>query len=478
MLEKYVIAVDLGAESGRVMRVGFNGKELTLERESQFANIPVKAGNTLYWDILRLWYDVRTGIDATVSTATSIGVDTWGTDFALLDHQGNLLANPVHYRDNRIQGMKDWVSERISLWVVFQRTGIQYMPVNTLYQIASIVRDDSPILEYAATFLTIPDLLNAWLTGTYACEYTNATTTQCYNPRQHDWDREILSSLGIPGDIFPSIVQPGTQIGAYQNVPVIAPACHDTGSAVVAIPTTVADFAYLSSGTWSLLGLEVDEPIINQTAFESNITNEGGVYGTIRLLKNVMGLWLAQECRNTWRKRGASYSHDELVALAAEARPFHSLIDPDHPMFIHAGDMPSRIQSYCQRSAQPVPDTVGAVIRCVFESLALKYRFALEKLLSLTQHDVSRLHVVGGGSQNKLLCQMTANSTGLPVYAGPVEATAMGNGIIQFITLGEIENLAQAREILSRSVTLTHYEPEDRGEWEQAYLRFLELLGE
>lgn len=478
MSEKYVTAVDLGAESGRVMRVGFDGKHFTLKCAAQFPNKPVLAGDTLHWDILNLWHNTYTWIDANISATSSIGVDAWGNDFGLLDRQGTLLSNPVHYRDKRTQGMTEWISERVPLRTIFERTGIQYLPLNGLYQIASMVRDNSPLLDCAATFLTMPDLFNYWLTGERVGEYTNATTTQCYNPRQRNWDKETLTQLGIPTHIFPATVQPGTQIGTYQNVPVLAPACHDTGSAVVAIPTTTDEFAYLSSGTWSLLGLEVEQPIINDAAFEANVTNEGGVYGTIRLLKNVMGLWLAQECRATWQTRGTTYSYDELVDLASQAAPFRSLIDPDHAMFVRGGDMPARIQDFCRQSAQPVPENVGEVMRCIFESLALKYRFVLEKLLSLTQRTVQRLHIVGGGSQNTLLCQMTADCTGLPVYAGPVEATALGNGIVQLIALGEIADLEQAREILSKTSSLTPYEPQNRDAWQTIFERFLDLLGE
>jgi rhamnulokinase len=473
---KRVIAVDLGAESGRVMPVAFDGSTLSLHEGHVFSNGPVKAGERLYWDILRLWCEAQRGIDALLPGSLSLGIDTWGNDFALLDRDGRLLANPVHYRDRRTDGMAEWVSERVPRRAIFERTGIQYLLLNALYQIASLVRDRSPLLDVAATFLTIPDLLNCWLTGQVACEFTNATTTQCYNPRRQDWDRETLAALGIPTHIFPIIVQPGTRLGEYRGVPVIAPACHDTGSAVIAVPATTADFAYISSGTWSLLGLEVREPIITDAAFAANITNEGGACGTFRLLKNVMGLWLTQECRRTWQEQGQTYSYDELVALANEAKPFRSLIDPDHPSFMYHGDIPARVRDFCAKSDQPSPETVGQVIRTVYESLALKYRFVVDDLIRLTGRRVEVVHVVGGGSRNALLCQMTADVLERPVLAGPVEATAFGNALVQFIALGEIADLAEARRLLGRSVTLTRYDPRPSAALQETYKHFRALV--
>ena len=476
MTGQHVIAIDLGAESGRVIRVTLDGDGLHLEESHRFLNTPVWARGRLYWDVLRLWHEISTGIRAVASGAAALGVDTWGVDFALLDRNGELLANPVHYRDSRTDGMMDWVFERVPRRTVFERTGIQFMQINGLYQLASMVRENSPLLEAAATLLTFPDLFNYWLSGSRTCEFTHATTLQCYNPRKGDWDYETLSALGIPTAIFPEVVPPGTQLGTYEGIPVIAPASHDTGSAVVAVPTTTADYAYLSSGTWSLLGLEVDQPVINDASYEANVTNEGGAYGTFRLLKNVMGLWLAQQCRATWKAEGMTYSYDDLTALAAEAEPFRSLIDPDDPMFLPPGDMPARIREFCRRSGQPVPETVGQVMRTVYESLALKYRVVLERLIALTGRRVERLHIIGGGVKNRLLCGMAANAIGRPVVAGPVEATALGNAIVQYIALGELESIAQGRELLSRTVGTTVYEPDDRAAWEAQVERFKALL--
>ncbi len=471
----HVIAIDLGAELGRVTRVDFDGEKLRLDEVHRFPNIPVPTHGTLYWDILRLWHEIVTGIEQASASAAGIGVDAWGVDFGLLDRDGRLVGNPTHYRDRRTDGMFEWVFARVPRREVFERTGIQFMLLNTLYQLSSMVATQSAQLEAATTYLSIPDLFNYWLTGEKVCEFTHATTTQFYNPRAGDWDRQMLAQLGIPTELFGTIVPPGTRVGAYEGIPVFAPASHDTGSAVVAIPTTTEDYAYLSSGTWSLLGLEINTPVINDASYAANVTNEGGVNGTFRFLKNVVGLWIAQQCRATWRAQGEDYSYDDLTRLAVNAEPFRSLIEPDDPAFLPHGDMPARIREFCQRSGQPVPETVGQVMRAIYESLALKYRLVLDDLIALSGRRVERLHVIGGGTQNRLLCQMTADAIGRTVIAGPIEATAMGNGIVQLIALGEIGSVAQAREILSRSTETAVYEPQQTNAWEEAYARFREL---
>lgn len=476
MAAKHVIAVDLGAESGRVMQVGFDGAQLLLKEVHRFANVPVQAGGMLYWDVLRLWNDIATGIQAVGEPAASIGVDTWGVDFALLDQQGRLVSNPMHYRDANKEGTMEWVFERVPRRTVFERTGIQFMLLNSLYQVAYLARTQSPLLGTAATLLMIPDLVNYWLTGAKVSEFTIATTTQFYSPYTKQWDFETLEALGIPTAMLPNIVPSGERLGLYNGIPVIATACHDTGSAVAAVPTTTHDFAYISSGTWSLIGLEMDEAVINDAAYEANITNEGGVNNTFRLLKNVMGLWIAQQCRATWQSQGKSYSYDQLSAEAMQAEAFRSMIDPDDMLFLAPGEMPTRVQEFCQRTGQPVPETVGQIMRTAYESLALKYRHVLERLVTLTGRTVERIHIIGGGSQNALLNQMTADATGRMVVAGPVEATATGNALVQLISLGEIGNLAQARDILSRSVNTTQYEPRDVAAWDAVYPRFKKLV--
>ena len=473
-----VLAVDLGAESGRVIQVGFDGQNFTQEEMHRFPNVPVSAGGTLHWDVLRLWGDISTGIHKAPAGAAGVGVDTWGVDFALLDRNGGLLSNPVHYRDSGKNGMFEWVFERVPRRAVFERTGIQFMILNGLYQLANMVNARSPLLDAAETFITIADLFNFWLSGTRGCEFTMATTLQTYNPRTANWDFETLAACDIPTRLFPNIVQPGTQIGDYQGIPVIVPACHDTGSAVVAVPTTTPDYAYISSGTWSLIGLEIDAPVINDEAYAANLTNEGGVNGTFRLLKNVMGLWLAQQCRAAWREQGSEYSYDQLAMQAIAGHTFRSLIDPDDIAFLPPGDMPARIREFCRKTNQPIPETVADVMRTVYESLALKYRYVLDSLIHLTGRTVERIHIIGGGSQNALLNQMTADATGRLVVAGPTEATALGNGIVQLIALGELDSVAQARAVLSRTVGTTTFEPNQvqAAVWNEAYERFKPLI--
>lgn len=477
MNTEHVIAVDLGASSGRVMRVAYDGARLALSEAHRFPNVPVMAGGTLYWDALRIWHEIQVGIEQAAAGALSIGLDCWGVDTALLDRDGNLLANPVHYRDLHKEGGMDWVFERVPRREVFERTGIQFLSINGLYQLAAMLRDASPVLANAATLLTIADLFNYWLTGSRTVEYTEASTLQMLNPRTGDWDYPTVAALGIPQDILPPIVPPGTRLGEYQGIPVIAPACHDTGSAVVAVPMRDnRHAAYLSSGTWSLIGVEVDAPLINDAVYEANITNEGGVNGTTRLLKNVAGMWLLEQCKATWARQGQDHSYEAMNALAAAAAPFRSFIDPDDPSFLPAGDMPAWIRQFCEGRGQPSPQDAGQTLRAIYESLALKYRYVLDRLEGLTGRRIERLHIIGGGSQNELLCQMSANATGREVLAGPVEATALGNGIMQLITLGRLESVSAARAMLAETMIHARYTPQHSADWEAAYKRFVALL--
>ncbi len=479
MASKHVIAVDLGAESGRVMQVSLDGERLHIEEIHRFPSVSVTIHGTLYWDVLRMWHEITTGIKMVAPGAASIGVDTWGVDFGLLDRDGNLLANPVHYRDNRTDGMMEWVFERVPRREIFERTGIQFLQLNTLYQIASLVKANSPVLQNAATFLTMPDLLNYWLSGVKASEFTIATTTQFYNPRSGGWDADLLAKIGAPTHILPEIVPSGTKLGVYNGIPVIAPACHDTGSAVAAVPTTTTNYAYLSSGTWSLLGLELDRPVINDDAYAANVTNEGGVGGKFRFLRNITGLWLIQQSRRVWQEQtGKLYEYAELAELAQAAAPFRSLFDPDHKDFLTPGDIPARLCALCARTGQSQPETPGQIVRAIYESLAFKYRYYLEKLAAVSGQRVDRLHIIGGGSRNTLLCQMVANAIGRPVVAGPAEATALGNALVQFIALGEFADLSQARELMSRSAETATYEPAATADWDAQYARFQSLLVE
>ena len=465
-----VLAIDIGAESGRVMAVHFDGSGLQLEEIHRFPNYALTVNSVLQWDILHLWREVQAGIGRSRAQAAeppaSLAVDTWGVDFGLLDRNGNLIGNPVCYRDSRTEGMLDAVFTRVPKAEVFAQTGIQFMAINTLYQMMSLVETGSPHLQIAARFLTVPDLLNFWLSGAQVCEFSNATTTQMLNPFNRSWAGELLDALGIPLALFPEVVQPGTRLGTYEDIPVIAPACHDTGSAVAGVPAQTENFAYISSGTWSLVGLEVAQPVVNEAALAVNATNEGGVYGSFRLLKNVMGLWLLQQCRSTWEQQGRSYSYPELVSLAESAEPLRSFVDPNDDRFLPPGDHPAHIQAYCQQSGQLGPEGDAAIASCVFDSLALAYRDVLRELQSLNGRPIDVIHVVGGGSRNRLLNQLTADATGSPVLAGPGEATVIGNALVQLISLGELANLDEGRQLVSGLGELERFEPEEEDAWQ------------
>ena len=436
-----VLAIDIGAESGRVMAVHFDGSGLQLEEIHRFPNYALTVNGVLQWDILHLWREVQAGIGRSRAQAAeppaSLAVDTWGVDFGLLDRDGNLIGNPVCYRDSRTEGMLDAVFARVPKAEVFAQTGIQFMAINTLYQMMSLVETGSPHLQIAARFLTVPDLLNFWLSGAQVCEFSNATTTQMLNPFTRSWAGELLDALAIPLDLFPEVVQPGTRLGTY-----------------------------ISSGTWSLVGLEVAQPVVNQAALAVNATNEGGVYGSFRLLKNVMGLWLLQQCRSTWELQGRSYSYPELVSLAESAEPLGSFVDPNDDRFLPPGDHPAHIQAYCQQSGQMGPVDDAAIARCVFDSLALAYRDVLRELQSLNGPPIDVVHVVGGGSRNQLLNQLTADATGIPVLAGPGEATVIGNALVQLISLGELKNLDEGRQLVSGLGELERFEPEEERAWQ------------
>jgi rhamnulokinase len=476
MARKTVLAVDLGAESGRVMAVHFDGAGLQLEELHRFSNGAVEVRETLYWDFLRLWSEIKAGITkGKVHNPSSIGLDTWGVDFGLLDKDGRLLGNPVCYRDNRTEGMMEAAFARVPKEQIFARTGIQFMRLNTLYQMMSLVESGSPLLKIADTFLTSPDLLNYWLTGEKACEYSNASTTQMLDARTGTWATDLLETLGIPTNIFPNIIPPGTKLGRYEGIPVIAPACHDTGSAVAAIPTETAAFGYISSGTWSLIGLETKQPYLGPDALAANVTNEGGVNGTVRLLSNVGGLWLVQQCRTTWRHAGQDYDYGTLVRMAKAAPALTAFIDLGAPEFLVPGDYPAFIRAFCDRTGQPVPESEGAIVRIVLESLALEYKAVFDRLAALTGNDIDVIHIVGGGTQNHLLNQMAANATGLPVIAGPIEATVIGNALVQLIALGELGNLQEARQVVAKSEGLMRYEPQETAVWEEAYQRSRKL---
>jgi len=478
-------AIDLGASSGRVMLARFDNDRLTLEETHRFWNGAVQAHDHLYWDVLRLFEEIKTGLGKAGQTAqlASLGLDTWGVDFALLDRDDELIGNPFHYRDPRTNKQMEQTWAIAGREEIFSRTGIQFMQINSLYQLFAM--RNSAALERAACFLMIPDLFNFWLTGRKANEYTNASTTQFLNAATRQFDRELLGKLGLPTDIYPEIIQPGAQVGnllalvaeltGLPRLPVIAPACHDTGSAVAAAPLENPQSAYISSGTWSLIGVETQQPVITPQSLAYNFTNEGGVNSTFRLLKNMTGMWLAQECRRVWAAQGQQYAWQDLTVLAESAPSFQSLLDPDHPDFLNPADMPAAIRAYCARAGQPVPESHAAILRCIFESLALKYRRVLSHLEELLGHRLETIHIIGGGSQNRLLCQWTADATGKTVLAGPVEATALGNALVQVITLGHLDSLESGRQLIRRAFPLQTYHPSAGEGWDKAYEQFIKL---
>jgi len=479
------LAVDLGAESGRVVLGRLDGGRLTLEETHRFPNVPVRLPDGLHWDVLRIFGDVREGLAKAAGQRRieGVGVDSWGVDFGLLDRDGALVSNPYHYRDPRTEGMMERAEKKVSKEEIYRTTGIQFMPINTLYQLLAM--RESPLLEAAQTLLLIPDLINFWLTGENSCERTNATTTQLLDLETGEWSHDLLKRMDLPAHVFQPVIPPATELGPLlpevaeevgASLPVLTVASHDTASAVVAVPADGEDFAYISSGTWSLVGVELPGPVVSGGALEANFTNEGGFGDTTRFLKNVMGLWLLQECRGTWGGEGRDYSYDELTQLAEGAPAAGPLVDPDHPAFLAPGAMPSRIRRFCECTGQRPPEGPAEVARCVFESLALKYRYVIEQAENLTGREVRKVHVVGGGSQNALLCQLTADAAGLPVVAGPVEATAIGNVMAQAFARGRVGSLGGVRTVVRRSFETTTYEPGDAKDWAGSREKFSRIV--
>ena len=483
MATENYLAFDLGAGSGRAILGRLDGNRLSLEELHRFSNNGVRVLDHLHWDALRLFSEMKTGLaKAAPYKPVSLGVDTWGVDFALLDNSGALVGNPYCYRDARTNGVMRQVFTEVSREEIFNATGLQFMEINTLFQLYSM--KDSAALGSARTLLMMPDLLHYWFSGRAVCEYSAASTTQFLDPRSRVWATDLLSRLGLPIDILPEIVPPGSPLGELLpavaaecgvgnigagKMQVIAPASHDTGSAVAAVPGHGDDWAYLSSGTWSLLGCEAAEPHVTPAVLERNFTNEGGAWGKTRLLKNICGLWLLEESRREWSRQGVDTHYDDLCRAAEAAEPFRSVIDVDDASFLAPGDMPKRIVGYCTRHGQPAPETPGQFARSIFEGLALKYRLALADLQQITGTAIRKLHIVGGGSKNALLCQYAADATGIAVEAGPVEATALGNVLLQAVASGRLSSPAEARDLVRRSVQLTTYEPSGEAEpWHQA----------
>lgn len=485
--EKKVLAFDFGASSGRAMLGSFDGENIKLEEIHRFSNDPVVINKTMYWDILRLMHEIKQGlIKAKVYDFESIGIDTWGVDFGLLDQKGYLLENPVHYRDTRTQGMLEESFKKISKERFYKITGNQFMELNTVFQLLSLVKERPELLERVDKMLLMPDLMNYMLTGNKATEYSIASTTQLLNANHRNWSDEVLESLEIPKNILTNIIKTGTKVGILSEeianeleiprVEVIAVAEHDTQSAMIAVPAKEEDFIFLSCGTWSLLGTELTEPIINEKSNTYNITNEGGYGDKISFLKNIIGLWLIQESRRQWIREGKEYSFTELEKEASITEPFKCFIDPDAPEFVAPGNIPKRIREFCHRTGQEIPETIGEIVRCINESLALKYRIALEEIKDCTNKNYENIYIIGGGNQSSLLCQMTASACKCNVVSGSSEATVLGNVIIQFISLGIIKDIKTAREIISKSDEIKYYKNQDEEIWNEAYKRFEEIL--
>jgi rhamnulokinase len=485
-----LLAFDLGAETGRGILGLFDGRRLQLEVIHRFPNGPIRTLDSLHWDVLGLYNELLAAMrkaTADYGGADCVGVDTWGVDFALLGRGDTLLGNPRHYRDPHTENVMEEAFNRVPRAEVFRQTGIQFMRFNTLFQLLALQRDRSPLLDSAQALLFMPDLFHFFFTGIRVNELTDASTSQMYNPQTRTWAYEMVRAFGLPAHILGSLVAPGTVLGPLRRtvagetglspVPVIAPASHDTASAVAAVPAQGLAWAYLSSGTWSLMGVELPAPLINDATLRYNFTNEGGVAGTTRLLKNIMGLWLVQECRRAWERSGHAYTYDELARLAEAATPFTSLVNPDDASFILPPDMPATLAEFCRRHAEPVPAEPGAVVRCALESLALRYRWVLERLEELIGRRLDVIHVVGGGCQNALLCQFTADACDRPVEAGPVEATAIGNVLTQAMGLGLIGSVADVREVVRSSFEVQTYTPRQPQAWHEPYQRFLGLLG-
>ncbi len=461
-------AVDLGASGGRVVVGRFDGDKLSIEEMHRFENIPVQVFDTIYWDILRIFNDIKIGLRKTKNKLSeektclsSIGIDSWGVDFALLDKEGRLCGNPVHYRDKRTSGIDQKVFELISKEEIFNITGIQFLPFNSIFQLAAMKMNNEASLLNAKTMLMIPDLIRYFLTGDISSEYTDATTTQLYDSVNMCWSEKIINKLGLPISLFPRIIHPASVVGKIfsstseelggLNADVIAVATHDTASAVASVPSLKKQFAYISCGTWSCLGTESDKPVINDKALALNFTNEGGIANTFRILKNLMGLWLLQETRREWERKGRYVHWEDITKMAQNGKPLSYFINPNDYFFLAPGDMPARVRDYCKNTNQSIPEKDEDLLRCIIEGLAFEYRYELENLEKLQEKKFDELHIIGGGVQNRLLCQWTSNAINRPIIAGPVEATAKGNIIVQMMAERKIKNISQARELIRKS---------------------------
>jgi len=481
------LAFDFGAESGRAVLAHLHSGILSMEEIHRFPNDPVEYGASLHWDVARLWFEVQKALGRLQDVKLSgIGVDAWGVDYALLGERGDLLQNPYHYRDHRTEGVMEQVFTKVPKKEIYNLTGIQFMPINTIYQLYAARRETPKLLDAARQLVLIPDLFHYWLSGNAVCEFTNASTTQMVDPASRNWATNFLQRLELPAALPARIVEPGSIIGSLlpsvapssclAGTTVVAPATHDTGSAVAAISAR-GDTAFLSSGTWSLLGTELDSPVITSDALRLNFSNEGGVNGTTRLLKNVMGLWILQCCRQRWSAAGQNYDYPQLMELAARERSFRHLVDLDEDSFLHPPDAPAAIDQFCRRTHQENPRGPGQYVRAILESLAFKYRVVLRNLEQVTGRNIKQIRVIGGGSKNRLLNQMTADATGRRVIAGPAEATALGNVGVQIVATGAASSLEEVRGIIDRSFPTEIFEPIETNEWDRHAAQFEQYCG-
>ena len=485
------LAFDFGASSGRAMLAKFDGEKITLEEKHRFSNDPVLVNGGFFWDVLRLFHEIKQGILKCANSGDGdldgIGIDTWGVDYGLLDKNDKLLGNPYHYRDTRTDGMYDKAFEIVPKEEIFNKTGIAFNWFNTLFQLLSAKLSDDSALNNAKTLLFMPDLFNFFLTGIKKNEYTIASTSQMFDSKNHKWATDLLDKMGIPSDIFPETIYPGNLVGKIKpelaeelgvgEIPVYAVASHDTGSAVASVPVVDQDdFIYISSGTWSLMGKEIPEPLTGELAYKYDLTNEGGTERKIRFLKNIMGLWIEQESRRQWKRQGEVVSFDELSNMAMASKPHACFINPDYLEFQTPGNMPKRIAEFCKMTGQYVPETKGEIVRCIFDSLAMCYRSTVEKIDEITGKKAPFINIVGGGTKEVPLCKLTADACGRPVYTGPVEATALGNIAVQAIANGEIKDTKEAREVIANSFEISCFEPHDTDMWDEGYEKFKKIV--
>ncbi len=497
MAIKSFLAVDMGASSGRHVLGKFDGKKLDLEEIYRFNNGPIQMMNSYFWNLPGLWSDVLEGLKKAGScyqkSIQSIGVDTWGVDFAFLTKKGEILGNPYCYRDSRTDGAMDRAFAKVSRSDIFDKTGLQFMQFNSLYQLFVMREANSPLFDIADRFLMIPDIFHWLLSGVPSNEFTDSTTTQCFDPQKNDWAWDLLKRFDIPVGLFRSVSAPGTILGGLlpsiqestglTSTKVVLPGSHDTASAVMSVPSSspvgMTDWAYISLGTWALMGVESAQPYVNETVAKLNFTNEGGVGGTTRVLKNICGLWLIQECRRNWneqRKNATPLDWEDLNKWAASAKQLVSFIDPDARDFLGPTNMPEAIRSYTERTGQQVPSTEGEILRVALDSIAMKFRQTLEKCEEITNQKIKTIHIVGGGTKNRLLCQAAADATNCRVVTGPVEATAIGNIMMQAVASGEVANIVEARQIIRNSFEVEEYLPKEAAKWEDAFPRFRAIV--